>query len=343
MPKLDHLLAHLRRRVSDTLASSGGVARVAVNLRPVYSSWGGGNQWLTQTVRFLRFSGYTVRFDLNEPVDCLLLTHFGLTGKTSFNLDEIRAYLQKHPETKVVHRVNDNDARKHTTEMNPRLAAYTDISDHTVFISSWLRDHHAEHWFDKAKPHSVIVNGADPAVFHPIGSRIWNGTEPLRLVTHHWSDNWMKGFKVYEEVDRLIASGELPGVELWVIGRWPAEIQWKAARTFPAAHGEALAELLRQCHAYLTASLWEPGGMHFIEGGQCGLPVLFHEDGGGICEVARPFGIGFRDDVKSAIEQLRARYHELRRLALEQGPAGDSMSLAYRKIVQQVLAERHGT
>ncbi len=343
MPKLDHLITQFRHRAIETLASGGKVARVALNLRPIYSSWGGGNQWLTQTVRFLRFSGYTVRFDLREPVDCILVTHFGLTGKTSFSLDDLRSYRREHPDVRVIHRVNDNDARKHTTEMNPRLAAYSEIADHTVFISSWLRDHHAGLWFDPAKPHSVIVNGADPSIFHPIGSRHWTGREPLRLVTHHWSDNWMKGFKVYEEVDRLIASGELPGVELWVIGRWPAQIQWKAARTYPAAHGEALAGLLRQCHAYLTASLWEPGGMHFIEGGQCGLPVLFHEDGGGICEVARPFGIGFRDDVKAAVEQLRVQYCELRRLALEQGPAGDAMSLAYRRIVQQVLAERHGT
>ncbi len=313
-----------------------------MNLRPVYASWGGGNQWLTQTVRYLRATGYSVRFDLRAEVDAVLLTHFGLTGKTSFSLPELRAYLAARPHVRVVHRVNDNDVRKGTGEMDRRLAEYDALAHHTVFISRWLRDHHAARWFDAGRPHSVVINGAEAATFHPIGSTPWQPGEPLRLVTHHWSDNWLKGFKVYAEVDRMIADGELPGVELWVIGRWPAEIRWRAARTFPPANGEALAGLLRQCHAYLTASLWEPGGMHFIEGAQCGLPVLFHEDGGGICEVAERFGICFRDDVGGAIGALRERYPELRRAVLADAPSGDEMGLRYRKIVQGVLAAGTG-
>lgn len=340
MPKLNLLFSNLRRRASDALAgaaNTGGIARIAMNLRPVYSSWGGGNQWLTQTARSLRASGYRVRFDLRGEVDGILLTHFGLTGRTSCSLDELKRYLGERPRVRVIHRVNDNDVRKSTGEMDQRLAEYDALAHHTVFISAWLRDYHAERWFDRAKPHSVIINGADAAVFHPIGSAAWKPGEPLRLVTHHWSSNWLKGFKVYEEVDRMIAAGELPGVELWVIGRWPEEIRWRAAKLLPPANGEALATLLRQCHAYLTASLWEPGGMHFIEGAQCGLPVLFHEDGGGICEVAGRFGIGFRDDVAGAVRSLHERYAGLRAAVLADPPSGDEMGLRYRQLVQRVL------
>jgi glycosyltransferase involved in cell wall biosynthesis len=314
------------------------IASVAFNLTPVEKSWGGGNQWLRQMSNYLRFTGYETHFDLRHQPDCLVLSHFGLTGRSAFSLDEIKAHLQANPRCHVIHRINDNDARKGTGEMNARLAAYDEIADHRVFISEWLRDHHAERWFDRSKPHSVIINGADAAAFHPVGSAVWKPGAPLRLVTHHWSDNWAKGFKVYEEVDRLIATGELRDVELWVIGRWPREIQWRAARTFEPAHGEALARLLRQCHAYLTASLWEPGGMHFIEGAQCGLPVLFHEDGGGIVEVARRFGLGFRDSVGGAIEALRSRYAGLREAVLSDPPSGDAMALQYRMLLQRILA-----
>jgi glycosyltransferase involved in cell wall biosynthesis len=239
---------------------------------------------------------------------------------------------------RVIHRVNDNDVRKQTGEMDRRLAQYDETAHHTVFISQWLRDYHAERWFDIRRPHSVIINGAEAAVFHPIGGAVWSGAGPLRLVTHHWSDNWLKGFKVYAEVDRLIAEGELPGVELWVIGRWPKEIHWRAARTFEAVNGEPLAGLLRQCHAYLTASLWEPGGMHFIEGAQCGLPVAYHEDGGGIVEVAGRFGLGFRDDVARAVQGLRENYGALRQAVLSDPPSGDEMGLNYRKLIQKILA-----
>jgi glycosyltransferase involved in cell wall biosynthesis len=207
-------------------------------------------------------------------------------------------------------------------------------------MTEWLRDYHAEHWFDKSRPHSAITNGVDPAAFHPVGNRAWRrGEEPLRLVTHHWSDNWMKGFKCYQQVDEMIASGELPDVELWIIGRWPKEIRWKTARTFPPAAGAPLGDLLRQCHGYLTASLWEPGGLHFVEGAQCGLPVLYHEDGGGIVEVARPWGIGFRDDVAASIKDLQARYPELREAVLSRAPSGELMCRDYRRVVERLLVE----
>jgi glycosyltransferase involved in cell wall biosynthesis len=236
--------------------------------------------------------------------------------------------------------VNECDLRKGTSEIDRLLAQVNTLADHTVFISGWLRDHHAESWFDRSRPHSVIHNGADPAIFHPVGSA--EPGETLRLVTHHWSDNPLKGFDVYQEVDRLIAAGELQDVELWVIGRWPSACDWRAARTFPPTTGAELGDLLRRGHVYLTASRWEPGGMHHVEGAQCGLPVLFHEDGGGIVETARKYGIGYRDDIGAAIAEMRGRYGELRRRVLEQAPAGDVMCAAYRRLIQTLLAERSG-
>lgn len=328
------------RRVARVRPPVQTVARVAVNMRPMFRAWGGGNQWLLQMVRYLNYTGYEVSYDLHREVDAIIINHGGLTGKLSFGVEEIAAYKKRFPRVRVLHRINDNDIRKKTQEMDARLARFDAVADFTVFISEWLRDHHAEKWFDRAKPHGVILNGADPSVFHPVGSSIWREGEPLRFVTHHWSDNWMKGFTHYRELDERIAAGEFPQTELWVIGRWPAEIQWKSARTFRAAHGSALADQLRQCHVYLTASLHEPGGMHFIEGLQCGQPVVYHEDGGGIVELARPYGIGFREDLPAAIHAIRARYSEFRRKVLAAPPSGDRMTIAFREILQRLLAER---
>jgi glycosyltransferase involved in cell wall biosynthesis len=316
------------------------VARIAINMRPIFAAWGGGNQWLLQMSRFLQYSGYHVQYDLSGGVDGILMNHGGLTGKLSISLEEVKAYKERQPNVRIVHRINDNDVRKKTTDMDARLARFDAVADHTVFISEWLRDHHAGIWFDRAKKHSCILNGADPAVFHPVGSQSWKPGQPLRLVTHHWSDNWMKGFGVYREIDELITSGKLPGVELWIIGRWPKDLTWKSARTFPPASGAELAALLRQCHVYVTASLHEPGGMHFIEGLQCGTPIIYHEDGGGIVELARGYGIGFRDDVAGAIAAIREQYSEFRARVLASPPSGDRMCIAFREVIQQTLAQQ---
>jgi glycosyltransferase involved in cell wall biosynthesis len=290
----------------------------------------------------MHYSGYEIVHNLRNGADGIVIQHNGLTGAMSFGFHEIAAAKRANPRLRVVHRINDNDIRKNTTEMDALMARYNSLADYTVFISEWLRDHHAAKWFDRSKPHACILNGADPSIFHPVGSAHWKKGGPFRLVTHHWADNPMKGFPQYAELDGLIARGELPGVELWVIGRWPRDLVWQAARTFPPCAGPELAALLRQCHGYITASLWEPGGMHFIEGLQCGLPIAFHKDGGGIPELAINYGVGFRgdrDDLAFAVRSLMDDYAYFRKKVLARPPGGDGMCLAYREIIQSVLAE----
>ena len=314
------------------------LASVAINMRPTTSSWGGGNQWLAQIVRYLAARGYAVRFDLAAPVDVIVIVDPRVGGLIGFGPDEILAYRQRFPAAHCVHRINECDARKGTHVVDRLLAEANRAADVTVFVSEWLRDYHASRWFDGGRPHVVVTNGADPAIFHPLGADMWAPGKPLRLVTHHWSDNRNKGFDVYEEVDRLIADGKLPDTELWVIGRWPKEISWRAARTHGPTAGAALGALLRRCHVYLTASRFDPGPMHPIEGAQCGLPVVYHEDGGGAVEISRRHGIAFRDDVRSAIDEARARYGELRARVLDDPPSGDRMCVEYGRLVQRLCA-----
>ncbi|MFQ5856387.1 MAG: hypothetical protein ACE5LU_12165 [Anaerolineae bacterium] len=257
-----------------------------------------------------------------------------------FGWKEIKAYVNRHPHVACVHRINENDRRKNTSFMDELLAQANEVADHTVFISEWLRDYHAERWFDKNKPHTVITNGADRRIYHAMGGAEFAADGMMRIVTHHWSDNWTKGFAVYQEIDRLIADGELANTELWVIGRWPREIKWRAAKTFKPRQGASLGRLLRSCHVYVTGSRWEPGGMHFIEGAQCGLPLLYHLDGGGIVELGRKFGVGFRDDIRSAVLEMRERYAELRGAVLGNSPSGDEMCGGYRRVIQQVIERK---
>ncbi|MBI4765595.1 MAG: glycosyltransferase family 4 protein [Deltaproteobacteria bacterium] len=251
------------------------LGRVAFNMHPTDGPWGGSSIFVLQLAAFLKWRGFEVTFQLKEGVDLIVLIDpRDDLQKKSFGLPEILNHKDRYPDTKIIHRINECDQRKGTKFMDTLLAEANRVADYTVFISAWLRDYHTGRWFDPSRSHRVIYNGADPKIFHPIGNKPYAGKSPFRVVTHHWSDNPMKGFPVYQQVDELIHGGELPDTELWVIGRWPASIHWKSAKTFSATHGLALAEKLRSCHAYLTASLWEPCGMHHVEGAQCGLPLI---------------------------------------------------------------------
>lgn len=312
---------------------------MAVNLRPRRGSWGGANQWASQLVRALRFQGWLVRFDLRGAADAVIMTHTGMTANTTFGADEVADFKARHPRVRCIHRINDNDIRKGTGAMDTLLARSNRVADHTVFVSAWLRDHHASKWFDTSRPHSVIAPGADPSVFHSIGNRPWVPGRPFRIVTHHWSDNMAKGFDVYHALDAAIADGRLSGCELWIIGRWPRDLVWRSARTFPPASGDDLAALLRRCHCYISASRYEPGAMHVVEGLQCGLPLLYHPETGGTVEMGQKYGVEAGDDLATSVREMRERYADRREILAKDPPSGDLMTLSYRRILQMLVAD----
>lgn len=313
------------------------VATVAINLRPRSGSWGGANQWVAQMVRWLEFTGYAVRFDLKQKPDCVLLTHTGLATATEFDFAAVEKLRKNKGFVPCLHRINDNDIRKETSEMDAYLARSSGVADHTVFVSGWLRDYHAGKWFDVSRAHSVIHPGADPRYFHPIGNQAPKDKEKTRLVTHHWSNHWKKGFDVYQEIDRLLAGPLGEKFELWVIGRWPEEIQWQQARTLRAASGAELASLLRQCHGYVSASRFEPGAMHVVEGLQCGLPLIYHPDTGGTVEWGKSFGVEIGSDLAGALENFAGQRADLRKKLLATPPSGAVMASEYGQLIQGLI------
>jgi len=315
------------------------VATVAFNMIPRRGPYGGGNQWLNQLSSYLKSCGYAVQFHLDQHVDCVAGTHAGLSGALAFSYADVLRAKEKNPRLVCIQRINDNDARKGTDAMDRALAEANRAADHTVFVSEWLCNYHRSRWFDAAKPHSVILNGADPSIFHPIGAAAWKPGGPLRLVTHHWSDNMSKGFDLYAKIDQDIASGALQDAELWVIGRWPAKIRWQRARTYPPCVGHGLAGLLRQCHVYVTGSKHEPGAMHPVEGLQCGLPLLYHRETGGTVELGHKYGMELSDDTAASIVRIRDAYDKLRQKVLIDPPSGDAMCLNYRRLIQRLVAE----
>jgi glycosyltransferase involved in cell wall biosynthesis len=314
------------------------VARVVFNMEPAKGPWGGSSQFVEQMTEYLSRRGYGVGFDLSGDADVIVLIDPREDNKLKrFGLKDIAGYKKSHPGARVLHRVNECDQRKGTTFMDPMLAEANKLADYTVFISAWLKDYHAGKWFDASRPHKSIYNGADPSIYHPIGNHPYKPGDKMRLVTHHWSDNPLKGFDVYEQIDNLIAGGELPGFEFRVIGRWPAGLKWKAAATFPPSRGKVLADQLRECHMYVTASRWEPCGMHHVEGAQCGLPLVYHEDGGGIVEAGRKYGVGFKTDVKAALLASREDYSSLREKVLRLMPDGERMCSEYEQAIRQMI------
>jgi hypothetical protein len=307
--------------------------RIAVNMKPVSGPWGGGNQFVTQLVRHLRGRGHRVSFRLWPWTERILLVAPRPFQHVTFGTDEIRRFKARHPSARCIHRINQTNLGRGSTTVDGVFQQANEVADLTVFVSMWVRNYFTSKWFDPRRPHLVIHNGADPSLFYPAGHAWTPGDGTCRIVTHHWSDNWNKGFAVYQQVDRLIADGHLPGFALTVVGRWPQGLDWRAAATLPPLPPAEVGAELRRHHLYLTAAVAEAGANHPIEAVQCGLPLVYHEDGGSIAETGRTCGVAFRDDVRAALLSARERYPELRGETLRDAPSGVRMCQEYERVI----------
>ncbi len=267
--------------------------KIAIGFNITEGSWGGGNQFANSLSRAAISKGHTITNELKEvDIDIILLTdprnfNYGV----AFGSLEILFYLLfKNKNTVVVHRINECDERKNTRHMNSFLRWANYLSDHNVFISHWLTNLNI---YEKNKPYTVILNGADEKVFNDSENKLWVKGEPLKIVTHHWSSNKMKGFDVYKKLDELILSEEWKGkIEFTYIGNIPKGFNFKNTKVIKPINGKKLARELSRHHVYITASNNEPAGMHHIEAVLTGLPVIY-KNSGALPEYCKNFGVSF--------------------------------------------------
>jgi hypothetical protein len=325
--------------------------KLAIGYRIQQGPWGGGNRFAQSLSHALISAGHSVVFDLQDPdIDLILLTDpRPRSPSVSFSAGAILVYLTfKNSTALVIHRINECDERKGTKFMNAALVRANWCADFTVFVGSWLTD--LPVWKKHLRtPYSVILNGADSSVFNTEGFQPWHGSGPLRLVTHHWGGNWMKGFDIYQHIDRMLAEPTWKErLEFTYIGNLPAGFRFQNARHIAPLNGIALAAEIKRHHAYITASINEPGGNHQNEAGACGLPLLYRRSGC-LPEYCAGFGISFdENDFESALAEMFGTYANLIP-AMENWPHLSPRTCAeyiqlFESLVQQrktILSKRH--
>ncbi|MBI5164214.1 MAG: hypothetical protein HY985_09975 [Magnetospirillum sp.] len=310
--------------------------KVALGHRLQDGPWGGGNRFAVALAEALRARGDTVVFDLSaRDIDVVVLTDPRTRNPAAaFTAGAVLRKLLRDRRPVVVHRINECDERKGTRGMNRRLKLANYVADHTVFIGSWLKP--LDLWRGEGGS-SVILNGGDTTIFHPRGQVAWSGTGPLKLVTHHWGGHALKGFDVYRRLDDLAGQG---AVEFTYVGNLPAGVTLRHGRHVAPLSGEALADELRAHHAYVTASVNEPAGMHHIEGALCGLPLLFRNSGA-LPEYCTGFGEMFAgaDDVEAALARLKAGYARHRAALAAYPHTAARMAAGYLALFDRLVAE----
>lgn len=259
--------------------------KIFFNRVPRYEPYGGGSHFVTAMCEYLTSHGHNVVFHLEENIDVIFMID-PRPGDIGYSINHILAYKNQFPNVKILHRINECDSRKNTKGLDELLIASAERSDSVIFISEWLKKYFKSKGFDKNCP--VIYNGCKLDHFFP--KREKSQGEKIKIVTHHWSDNWMKGFDLYKDIDLWLDGDAKKEYEFTYIGRYCKEYEPKNTKLVEPLHGASLGEELRNHDIYVTASRFEPCGMHHIEGAASGMPVIYHKDTGGIVELCKNHG-----------------------------------------------------
>jgi hypothetical protein len=261
--------------------------KISFNRPKAASAYGGGAHFVTNFSNYLEKAGHSVCHKLEPGIDLIFMID-PRPNEGGYSIQEIFNYKQQFPKTKMLHRVNECDKRKNTNFMDKTIMLSNQLADHTIFISKWLSDYFIQKGFNNS--YAVILNGCNTSHFYPT-ERLFNPARP-KIVTHHWSDNWMKGFDIYTKIDEYLQENDR--FDFTYVGRYFQGYSPKKTSIISPLYGHDLGSELRNHDIYVTASRWEPCGMHHIEGASCGLPVLYHVDGGGINETCANHGYQFR-------------------------------------------------
>jgi glycosyltransferase involved in cell wall biosynthesis len=274
---------------------------IYVNRRPVDGPWGGGSKMLRAIIDELITRGHAVYLDgefASMPrADVILCID---PRPSSFvNYEMLHAYRQRHG-SKIVQRVGDIGTHG-KPDLRDLVNITTQYSDRIVFISNWAKTQVG------TRPDAHVIANAASEVFFKRGQ-----TDSRKIVTHHWSNNPMKGFDVYQSLDRFCE--ETGDYDFTFVGRCPENLVLRH-HVQPLAE-EEMSHFLTTQGVYVTASQAEAGGCHALEAIAAGLPVLYHRAGGGIVEYCEGRGIEFENfsDLVSILKNRRDEIEKIRSL-----------------------------
>jgi glycosyltransferase involved in cell wall biosynthesis len=266
------------------------VVNLYVNRAPVRGPWGGGNMFVQALYR------YAEEFDIHiippedhfSPPDAALVIALDDDEQTTgLGVGRLIGYklLQESQgeKFKLILRVNENDARKATRGVDDLWCKASEYIDATIWVSNWLQSYYGHRW--KCQRNSTIINGVDREIFK-LNEKIRDENlaqeaQRLNIVAHHWSNNALKGFDIYEAIDQLVGQRS-DDFTFTYIGRHRST--FKNSKVIGPLSGRRLGEELGKYDVYVSASRFDPGPNHILEALACQLPTYVHKDGGGAVE-----------------------------------------------------------
>tara|TARA_X000000950_G_C13914098_1_gene660199 strand:- start:1907 stop:2941 length:1035 start_codon:yes stop_codon:yes gene_type:complete len=312
--------------------------KISIGYKVIDGPWGGGNSFSIQLTNFLEENNIKVVNNLEDSdIDLILLTEpRRYNHAASFNHIDIYKYIKNiNTQAIVVNRINECDERKNTNGLNNYLINVSNIADHTVFISSWLKELFVKSGYEDIN-NSVIRNGANKEFFNFNNKKI--SANKIKIVTHHWGRDLNKGFNIYKELDTLLEEESFKEkFEFTFIGNIPKNVNLKNTKTITPLFGKKLGEELSRHDIYITGSMFEPAGMHHIEGAMSGLPILYINSGG-VTEYCKNYGLEYTyENLSIKLDEIVNKYDFFTKRLEKYEFTGEAMNRGYLDLFQNLL------
>lgn len=248
----------------------------------------------------------------------------------SFNFDERRLWLTRRNSVLYVHRVDGPvDVYRGRNDGVDRgiQAINKKFASKTIFQSKYSLEKHLNLGMQFRNP-VVIMNAADPEIFHSHGRSDFFRDRKTRLIASSWSDNLNKGASVYQWLDEHL---DWERFEMTFVGRSP--VAFKNIRMMEPVASDRMAELFRQHDVYLTASRNDPCSNSLIEALTCGLPAIFLQSGGHP-EIVKQAGMSFEaaEQIPELLNKLVVGYEKYQ--SLISVPSIQEVSREYLKVLE---------
>ena len=309
-------------------------ARVAFNYRTVEGPWGGANAFLRGLKAELARRGPIRPVDVSDPYDILFINQLGrgpgrprlsrrltspgtirriATHGTPSALRSAMAALGLTPSegkpivcrlVNLVRHAYGSHARWSALRADTLLFNALRFTDLDVFQSEYIRGVFREAGYAKPGSH-VISNGTDPRIF-PLRERAgWRTGSPLAIFSCTFATRASKRFDV------IAAFSQLPGVESFHIGSWPAGVDSGRVTMLGRKSPEECAALYREAaDLFLHPAERDICPNVVVEALSSGVPVLFGTHGG-TSEIVRDCGVAIDGAPGEVLDRARAGYGDL--------------------------------
>jgi len=321
--------------------------KICVTAKIRNSSFGGGNQFLQNFVKYMEKHNYEIVFDLSsDDIDVIFVMDPRILTLNKIDCKQVYNYKLSHPEVLVVHRVNDCDKpRGNVNKLDKIMKEMFKVDDFVFFVSQWTCRYFLEQGF--RGQYTSINNGCNTEIFYPNNTKILN-RKKVRIVTHHWSTNWNKGFDIYNKLAEQCK--KLPFIEFTYIGRQFTyskdgkndNKENKKVRVIGPLSGKELGDELREHDIYITASKFENCPMHVVEAISSGLPMLYNRDLGGGVELCVNQGEAYSsfNELLIKLKKIVNNFLNYRSKLDYNRFSSDNCNKKYKDVIENLLNQR---